>query len=688
MKKYLYLMFIFVITFLSLCVFDSNVKGVTDEVYLIMTNPAEDSNTSITITWHTLIEGTYVEYTTKEDSSFSEPKKVDGIYEELTIYDGTTNGNVTDYKCYVTLTDLESDTEYIYRVGKTKMSDVHTFRTGGSEDFNFAVVSDIHVYTKLSTRLTTATKIINDFDKMRNLSFVISAGDTTAYGTHRGFWNDLCESDIIKNQFFAATPGNHDYYNSSATFLDSSYFNAYTKNPDNGPEGMKNTTYYFYYNNVLFISLNSEDACTNEEKRQIQRIWLNEVLEKNTSDFTVVFFHRSMYPGSGGNTGHAEKMKGAYQDLFDKYGVDLVIGGHDHVYVRTTKILNGTSSPDSTFGTTYISTTQIGDRVNSANNDYTDIIKKIGSGSGALLFSATKDKLSFEFYNELGEKLDGGVITSKMSSIEQKKLERETKISYNETFSNMSLSIYSVLFQRAINVKLYDGEEVVLDFRPEYNVTNYKIEGVSDYTKSKSYKLVITYRDGTKYEREYNIENKDFNISFEALDINCNVGDEVVVNITNSLNLDLEYSYEVDDEYIRIVDGKLVAIKAGTTTIKANAIEIGETIELAVTIKEAMVNVSYHLDGGILENQKDQFLKGEVISLGTPIKEGYNFIGWFIDENYTNEFVSQAYSSDLEVYAKWEIIPTENEKTGCNSATILYSSLLLLGLVLLRRKRF
>ena len=150
----------------------------------------------------------------------------------------------------------------------------------------------------------------------------------------------------------------------------------------------------------------------------------------------------------------------------------------------------------------------------------------------------------------------------------------------------------------------------------------------------------------------------------------------------------MEYSYEVDDEYIRIVDGKLVAIKAGTTTIKANAIEIGETIELAVTIKEAMVNVSYHLDGGILENQKDQFLKGEVISLGTPIKEGYNFIGWFIDENYTNEFVSQAYSSDLEVYAKWEIIPTENEKTGCNSATILYSSLLLLGLVLLRRKRF
>ena len=271
MRKYLYVLFLFVIGCFSLLLVDLKVSAENSEVYLIMTNPAEDCNTSINITWHTKVLGTYVEYTLKEDDDFSEAIKVEGIYEELTIYNGSTGSDITDYKCYATLENLQPDTEYCYRVCKDSKSDMYTFKTGGASDFNFAVVSDIHVYSKLATRLTKAEELINSFDQKGNLSFVLSVGDTMAYGTHRGYWDDLCNSSIIKGQMFAATPGNHDYYNGSANFLDASYFNAYTKNPDNGPEGMKNTTYYFYYNNVMFISLNSEDACTNAAKKQLQR---------------------------------------------------------------------------------------------------------------------------------------------------------------------------------------------------------------------------------------------------------------------------------------------------------------------------------------------------------------------------------------------------------------------------------
>ena len=686
MRKILYLFFVCFIASLSFLMISKSVNAVSTDAYLIMTNPAEDSNSSMTITWHTLIEGTFVEYTTKDDTDFSEAKKENGIYESLTIYDGTTGSNISDYKCYVTLKDLASDTEYIYRVGKNNMSEVHKFKTGGTEAFNFAVVSDIHVYTKISSRLSKAASIIDGMNQKANLNFVLAVGDTMAYGTNRGYWSDLCDSSIIKNYMFAATPGNHDYYNSSASFLDSSYFNAYTKNPNNGPEGMENTTYYFFYNNIMFISLNSEDACTNSSKRQLQRTWLEEVLENNTANFIVVYFHRSMYPGSGSNQGHATTMKNAYQDLFDKYGVDLVFGGHDHVYVRTGKILNGTASPNSMFGTTYISLLQIGDRASSANSDMTNIAKKVGSASGGVLFQATKDSLSFELIDDTGAVLDGGIIPSKMSLLDTKKLDRYTKIDYEDNFSNMKLNIYEGLFQKAINVKVYDGENVILDFRPEFNKTEYDISGVSDITRKKEYKIEITYRDGTTYEKEVIIENKDLKITYSHENITCFIEDEIELNVSNNLNLDLEYTYEVDSDYIEIKDGKMYAKKVGNTTIKVFESE-EEVLEIAVLIKEIPVYyATLNLNGGSISSQDNKIKVDDLGNLENPIREGYTFIGWFLDAEYTIEYQLADFEEDIDLYAKWEKIEVIEDTGGCNSAAIFYYSLLLLGVFIFRRK--
>ena len=687
MKRYFYLFFIFLFGLFSIIFIDNSISASSSDAYLIMTNPAEDSNSSITITWHTLIEGTFVEYTLKEDTTFTNSIKVDGEYKSLTIYDGTSKANVTDYKCYATLTNLQSDTEYIYRVGKTNMSEVHHFKTGGTANFNFAVVGDIHVYSSLASRLSKAETLIEDMNSKANLSFVLAVGDTMAYGTNRGYWDDLCNSKIIEKYMFVSTPGNHDYYNSSATFLDASYYNAYTQNPDNGPNNMKNTAYYFYYNDILFISLNSEDACTNESKKNAQAKWLEEVLKNNNSNFTVVYFHRSMYPGSGGNTGHAKTMKGAYQSLFDKYGVDLVFGGHDHVYVRTNKILNGTTSDSSLFGTTYISLPQIGDRVNSANSDYTDVAKKFGGLSGGVLFQATEDTLSFQLYNDAGEMLDGGAIFSKMSSLDQKKLDRYTKISYEEKFSNMKLDIYEGLFQRAINIKLYDGEKAVLDFRPEYNKIRYDIPNVSDVALKKDYKLVISYRDGTSYEKEFNIENKDLNITFSHDDISCFVNDELNIDIKNSLDMQFNYTYQYDDEYLEYQDGKWTAKKVGNTKIVASTPEIPNAIEINVDIKELpKIKVNYQLDGGVYADQVSEFEYGESIELTAPTKEGYNFMGWYLDQEYTTLFVNGVYEEDITVYAKWEKI--EEVKSGCNKAALLFNSLLLLGLFVIRKRKY
>ena len=686
MKKIFYLLIICFCCFLSLIVINVNVSADSNDAYLIMTNPADDCNTKVTITWHSKIIDTFVEYTLKEDTDFSESIKIKGIYEELTIYDGTTNGEVADYKCYVTLENLLSDTEYIYRVGKNNMSDVHTFKTGGEDNFNFAVVSDIHVYSKLSSRLTKAEDIINKMNNKASLSFVLSVGDTLAYGTHRGYWDDLCNSSIINNYIFAPTPGNHDYYNGSAKFLDSSYFNAYTKNPSNGPKGMENTTYYFYYNNIMFISLNSEDACTNTSKKQLQREWLIDVLENNNANFIVVYFHRSMYPGSGSNKGHATTMKDAYQDLFDKYGVDVVFGGHDHVYVRTAKILGGTTSPSSMFGTTYISLPQIGDRASSANSDYTDVAKKFGSISGGLLFKATKDSLSFELIDDSGEVLDGGLVASKMSLFDQKKFERYTKIDYENNFSNMKLSLYEGLFQRAINVKVYKGQDVLLDFRPEYNKTEYSIPNVSDISLKEEYKLVITYRDDSVYEKDITVENKDLDISFTSNDITCFIDEMPLIVVNNSLDLDFDYQFEYDDEYLEIKENKLYPKKVGNTIIKV-LVDEEEVLQINVTINEIIkYYATLNLGGGTLDGSEEKILVDELNNLKDPVKEGFVFDGWYLDAEFANPLELKDFNEDITIYAKWKEVVTEKNQ-GCNNAAVFYYSLLLLGLCIIRRKK-
>ena len=758
-------------------------KADTNDVYLIMTNPSSDCSTEMNITWHSTIPGTFVEYTTKEDTAFSNKNTALPIEEELEIYDGTSGDQVKDYKCEVTLKGLTPDTEYIYRVGLTNKSSINHFKTAGSNNFSFAVVSDIHTYSKIATRLSKANSIIHSMEKTTVPSFILSVGDMMAYGTNRGYWDDFTKSDMAKNYMIAATPGNHDYYNSSANFLDASYFNAYTNNPDNGSEMSFNTTYYFYYGDVLFISLNSEDACTNSNAKANQREWLNKVLSENEEAlYKVVYFHRSMYPGSGSNTGHASTMKGAFQDLIDKYGVDLVFGGHDHVYVRTTKILNGKESQDSSFGTTYVSLPQIGDRASAAGSDMTNVLKKIGGISGAVLVTVDENSMQFSLYDDGGNILDNGSITNKMKSIQKTKVNNGTKIKYTDDFSNMFLTIPDILFQRAYNVKVIDksNNQELLSIRPSYGITEYRIMGISKFIKEKEFEVIISYRNGTTYSKSITVKNDlnygvlnniriednklvwDSNLDsdivqeiriiedgntftypidtksheiklpllkvseiklqlvaiddsivdefiipyginpndvvFAVPELEVNVGEEVKIEIVNSLGIHIDYTYKFDSDYIEQKDGKFYAIKEGTTTIIcSNENFSDQTVLVKINPKTKFsVTIDYNYDSpnttkvvvNYVESLNDiSYLQEDAL----PKRDGYTLNGFYLDKECTKLVDTNNYiiNGDVTLYAGWSAV--EQEKTsGCNKGTIinyLISLSMVFGVVFVIKKK-
>ena len=57
------------------------------------------------------------------------------------------------------------------------------------------------------------------------------------------------------------------------------------------------------------------------------------------------------------------------------------------------------------------------------------------------------------------------------------------------------------------------------------------------------------------------------------------------------------------------------------------------------------------------QQMNEQILNyGDEVVLDEPVKEGYQFIGWYTDEELTSEYISiTSITSDVTVYAKWEL---------------------------------
>lgn len=111
---------------------------------------------------------------------------------------------------------------------------------------------------------------------------------------------------------FYASLGNHDESNQRF----------YEKFNMNGEE-----YYQFKKGNVSFYALNSNYM----DKKQLA--WLEEKLKGDTSDWKVAFFHHPPY-SSGGKHGSSSSLREVVEPIFLRYGVNVVLAGHEHFYER------------------------------------------------------------------------------------------------------------------------------------------------------------------------------------------------------------------------------------------------------------------------------------------------------------------------------------------------------------------
>ncbi|HEY5924173.1 MAG TPA: metallophosphoesterase [Kofleriaceae bacterium] len=121
--------------------------------------------------------------------------------------------------------------------------------------------------------------------------------------------------DLFRNIPFFPASGNHDYGTmQGAPFRD--VFNL----PGN------EKWYSYDFGHVHFVALDTEADYTT------QMAWLDQDLAANTLPWKVIYMHRPPY--SSGTHGSDTTLRNKLAPIAEKYGVQLVLAGHDHNYER------------------------------------------------------------------------------------------------------------------------------------------------------------------------------------------------------------------------------------------------------------------------------------------------------------------------------------------------------------------
>lgn len=247
---------------------------------------------------------------------------------------GTASNKSGYYSYQTTATGLSADTTYAYQLvnGETK-SEIRAFTTGGTGSFSFAAAGDPQIGASGSSVNDTdgwekTLKLISGNSAFDGVDFLLSAGDQVNTASNEDQYDGYLEHDTLLDLPTATVVGNHD--------SGSAAYNQHFNNPNESSYGTTAAggDYYFVYNHVLFLALNSNNTSTAEHKAFMEQA----IQATAGQDITwkVVVFHHSIYSVAShslesGILTRREELVPVFKDL----DIDVVLMGHDHVYCRT-----------------------------------------------------------------------------------------------------------------------------------------------------------------------------------------------------------------------------------------------------------------------------------------------------------------------------------------------------------------
>jgi hypothetical protein len=247
----------------------------------------------------------------------------------------------------VSAKNLMPNTQYAYRVSNDSInwSKKYTYKTPPTGDFKFAIVGDPQLtnddFSDTEKNWAEVMKKI----AQANASFIVSAGDQVDPLTNNeDAWTLFFAPGGLRNIPLAPTTGNHDSWECSMVH----HFNL--PNEVNAPPACngradveKAGNYYYLYNNILFIALNTSYYPTSASDAAPYITQFEKTIQTaknaNTGKYKwlVVHHHKSTQSIAihAADTDIQYYVEAGFEKLMAKYGVNLVIAGHDHIYVRS-----------------------------------------------------------------------------------------------------------------------------------------------------------------------------------------------------------------------------------------------------------------------------------------------------------------------------------------------------------------
>ena len=678
-----------------------NVKtfAASSNIYYISTSIGETYDT-IGINYHCNYENSYVLFSTKENLADSiKVEATSRLWSVDQLSTDSSTGFSERFVCNVKLEGLKSNTKYYYKIyANGESSNLYSFRTESNNTRKHEIILLADTQSSNVSSFQRADKVVQMLQsKAPNAKLALVAGDVVDRGGYEAQWSSCFEGmKTFNNLIYATVPGNHEYYHSSASsYVDPSFYNQFFYNPQNGPETKQNSSYYFKYDNILFIMLDviGSLGSTAEDKADMEahREWFKNVVENNPSQWIIVGSHAGLI-SAGNYQSDAKTMANNFRDLFEYYQVDLAFSGHEHIYTRAdTRYKN---QKDEKLGVTYLVCPATGGKQYALKESsafgapFDEVIDKSQNYSGQVM-RFNGDQLVVDYYLENGTLKTSFTLNAKrpakIESVSNQEVEDSIKFDYKADEERVYVSWSNKLYGNAKNVSITEGNKTTYSMDVQSNVANEYIIKAVYVGNVYDFGCQITMNDGTVISKSFKLDigwdSQEFKINY---DLNDGEWENGFTPQTSYINKD---GVETLPRPIRenyVFKGWYDELGNKVTSIEPDSRQ-DFNLKAEWHRGEPTKKINYTLDGGKLP--ADAPTTYEVFvgleELPIPTKKGHIFLGWQRNGEFVTS-ISDEETGNIYLTAVWK------KTGGCkkSGAEIMIATLSALSLsVLVLRKK-
>lgn len=601
MKKLSKLLFIIVFIILFTLSFSFKIKADDIVFYSIKASVGETAD-SIGIIYHTNVENSTVKIS--KNSNMTSSITITPVVHEWSkakVKNDDNTGFKSRYVCLANVSNLDLDTTYYYQIesGSVK-SKINQFKTAKTTKTTFGVLCDTQAS---GSNFQYSDQLVEKLASINNdINFFMIAGDIVDRGGYEAQWTNFdTYMPKLNGKYLQATiPGNHELYHSNASdYVDESIYNEYYNNPKNGPAERPNSTYFFKYNNILFIMLDTMQRSNGNNLYDEQIAWFKQVVMNNPADFIIVVTHPGCY-SAGAYTSDASIMKSKWRNVFEEYGVDLAISGHEHLYLRTKPLYQDKINEEK--GLTYVIGGCAGAKHYSGkSNELFEVLLEsdnpIGTYCGSII-EVINNELTMSYYDMYGNLRDTFKLTSRKTvdeSFTPEDFIKSLKVTFNEKTKRNILSWDTKAYGIIKQINIYMTHLDATYERYVGPTSNEQAIGMGIPNRDYNYKITFYDYEGNEYKTEIDVINDQ--IALRPSDFKLEIVE------TTDLNYDFSFSYE--DKGLSEISLEL-EYNNKTYSFDDNK-KLTLTLDSEIDLNEIKINLLYDFygEGSMAELTKD-----------------------------------------------------------------------------------